>query len=162
MSDKILQTIDPEGDLKEQLQAIRDNFLTLQKDSLKGAAQVLALTALSSDQSVTSATPVGIGLKTSITTSGGLVMLFGVASLETNGVANATTTVRLTLDDETKGEQFLSLVNLYSGVACIPWAGAVGAGVHTIDLTFGIDAGISLVHGDLDNQTYLLAVEFII
>ena len=160
MSDKILAVIDPEGDIKEQLQSIRDNFLTLQKDSLKGAAQVLAFTSLGADVSVPETSYTTKGLKTSITTSGGLIMLFAVSVVETQGVATATTSVQLTLDGESKGTQDLGLLNLYRGVSCIPWAGSVGAGVHVIDALFKTDAGSSLVHGGLEPETYLMAVEF--
>lgn len=166
MSDKILAVIDPEvasfEQVKEQLQSIRDNFLTLQKDSLKGAAQVLAFTSLGADVSVPETTPTTKGLKTSITTSGGLIMLFAVALVETQGVATATTTVQLTLDGEVKAQQDVGLLNVYRGVACMPWAGSVGAGVHVIDMLFQTDAGSSLVHGGLTPETYLVAVEFII
>ena len=162
MSDKILAVIDPEGDIKEQLQSIRDNFLTLQKDSLKGAAQVLAFTSLGADVSVPETSYTTKGLKTSITTSGGLIMLFAVAVVQTQGVATATTSVQLTLDGESKGTQDLGLLNLYRGVSCIPWAGSVGAGVHVIDALFKTDAGSSLVHGGLEPETYLMAVEFIV
>lgn len=162
MSDKILAVIDPEGDIKEQLQSIRDNFLTLQKDSLKGAAQVLAFTSLGADVSVPETSYTTKGLKTSITTSGGLIMLFAVSVVETQGVATATTSVQLTLDGESKGTQDLGLLNLYRGVSCIPWAGSVGAGVHVIDALFKTDAGSSLVHGGLEPETYLMAVEFIV
>lgn len=162
MSDKILQTIDPEGDIKEQLQAIRDNFLTLQKDSLKGAAQVVGLNSLIADISVPETTYTSKGLKMSITTSGGLLLLFAVAVVETQGVATATTSVQLTLDGEAKGQQDVGLLNLYRGVSCIPWAGTVGAGIHVVDVLFKTDAGSSLIHGDLDPETYLIAVEFIV
>ena len=82
--------------------------------------------------------------------------------METQGVATATTSVQLTLDGESKGTQDLGLLNLYRGVSCIPWAGSVGAGVHVIDALFKTDAGSSLVHGGLEPETYLMAVEFIV
>lgn len=156
MSDKILQVIDPDGEIKEQLQAIRENFLTLQKDSLKGAAQVLALSVLSADFATSSTTYTSVGLKASITTSGGLVMLVGVAS-DAGNFAH-TPQMQLVLDDAVKASQLFG-----NGIGgSITWAGVVGAGVHVIDLQFLTNTGTMTLKGGLDNYTYLMAVEFII
>lgn len=158
MSDKILQVIDPDGEIKEQLQAIRENFLTLQKDSLKGAAQVVGFTPLGANQVVSSTSYVSIGLKTSITTSGGLVMLFGVTGMEFD--AGATVAVQVTLDGEVKaqgkGEEAVQ------PTITLVWAGTVGAGVHVIDMQYKALVNPVTITGDLNNSTVLIAVEFII
>jgi hypothetical protein len=160
VSDKILAVIDPEGDVKEQLQSIRDNFLTLQKDSLKGAAQVLALTALGSNVSVTATTDTSIGLKTSITTSGGLIFLFAVCKFSPLGTN--TTTMRLTLDGVTQAQASESRAAGYAANAALVWAGAVGSGLHVIDAVFSVDTSNTTVSGSSTPETYLVAVEFII
>jgi hypothetical protein len=163
VSDKILAVIDTEvtnfAELKEQLQSIRDNFLSLQKDSLRGAAQVLALTPLAANFTVTTATYSTVGLKTSITTSGGLLMLFGITTLDF-GAGVAVIGTQLTLDDETKSES----KGADAAQASIPnfWAGEVGKGVHVIDLQYKAIAGTPTPIGGLTNTTFLCAVEFLI
>lgn len=159
MSDKILQVIDPEGDIKEQLQAIRDNFLSLQKDALKGAAQVIAYTPLNANTSFSTGSFESIGLKSSITTSGGLVLLVGVSMLVDAAPPNSGY-MQLTLDDDVKASTRLDAT--YNNASPCIWAGTVGAGLHVIDLQFQKEAGSPAAKGGLNNYTYLMAVEFII
>ncbi len=159
MSDKILAVIDPEGDVKEQLQSIRDNFLSLQKDSLRGAAQVLAYTNLSNNIAITGLEPIGRGLRTSINCSGGLVMVFASTSISSSG---GTTTAKIIVDDEAK--QQASVSNDPAGSEeslSLMWAGEIGQGVHTIDLLIGTNASPTIIGGSVP-VTSIMAVEFLI
>lgn len=157
---EILDIIDPDGDVKDALKGIRDNFLTQNKQSLRAGAHMLADIVVGTAQTVTSTSYIALtGLSGSFNSSGGLVLVdASIPAFPANRLVNVT----LFIDDEEKAW----------GV-CYDVGGQVGANImisrwiqlnsgnHKWQLKAKVDAGSVSVVAGTDTKTTLSIIEFL-
>lgn len=155
MSDRILAVIDPEGDLKEQLQAVRENFLAIQKRVLGSAAQVLVDYEFPADLSISNTTFDGVGALSQFVSSGGLILIFAQVSSEHGGTGIYS---RIVLDGEGKAQSREGAATSIALTTTLVWAGTPGKGAHTVDVQVRVAAGSATLYGG-DNLTTLKVIE---
>lgn len=127
---EILDIIDSQGNVQEQLEAARNNFLTLTKQTLKLGAYLLASVSVKVAQSVASTAYVALQqFSGSFTSSGGLVQFTGSIVIDnSNAGATYTTVVGLFIDDVEKA-QFI-LTGFLIGSVPISYSENLNAGNH--------------------------------
>jgi hypothetical protein len=156
MSDKILDVINPDGDLKEQLEMIRRNFLALQKNSLGQAAQVLFEGELTTD--------VGFGasyadiseLSGGFTSSGGLVMVVGSITLGATSLCN----VRIVIDDEEKMVAGFATSGGGNTTQPLLYTEKLAEGSHKLQIQ-GVTSGAT-AYGATIAKSYVRVIEFLV
>lgn len=136
---EILDIIDEKADPKESMQSIRDNFKTIQNQTLKAGPYLLASASVKTAQNVTSATYVDLtAFKGSLATSGGLVTFqFSIFAL----VTAANGSYALYVDDV---EVAWASVGIASSVLTnIPlvYSANLNAGNHTWKIKAKVSAG---------------------
>ncbi len=134
---EILDIIDEKKDPKEALQSIRDNFLTINKQSLRAGAYLLTALEVKTNQTVSSLTYVALSqFAGSVNTSGGLVQFCG--SIITNN-SPANTCIGLFVDD-VEVAQSLLVGDIATNVS-VSYIANLNAGNHKWQLKAKTNAG---------------------
>lgn len=145
---EILDIIDEKGDPKDALQAIRDNFISVNKQSLRAGEYLLASASFATTQAFTSATWAQItNCQFSITASGGLLKVF--ASFPSSVAdKNRAGYIKIELDDVIvaagqMGNHFVGDAGNGSqeGQIALAYLANVNAGKHTIKCYARLDSG---------------------
>lgn len=129
---EILDQIDPKGELAEQLESARNNFLTLTKQTLRAGAYLISNTKVETAQVVTSATYAKVtALEGSFNSAGGLVLFAGGISISLSGPQTAS--IVLLIDGEEK--QFIpcsvGAAGVWTSSAPLNFYVALNEGRHT-------------------------------
>jgi hypothetical protein len=157
---EVLDIVDQNGDPKEQMQSIRDNFQTLSRQGLKSGTYLLVDTVLATSQVISSTSYIAVsGLTGSFSSSGGVTLL--QASIPAFPAAH---TVNLTLfldgNETAWGVCYDNGGQTGINVVVQKWL-QLNAGNHKYEIKAKVDAGSVTIGAQSGAKVTLSIVEFL-
>lgn len=155
---EILDIIDEKEDPKSQLQAIRDNFLTINKQGLRAGAYLLQDIVSGTPQVVSSTSYIALnGFSGSFNSSGGLIFFDGSFYVNQIGVGVFFT---LLIDGEEKAWAYLYVAAQGVSNVIINRRISLNAGNHKYEVKVKVSGGSATVNNASIKSTFSI-VEFL-
>lgn len=141
---KVLDIINPEGELRDELLKTKDNFQTLGEIVNLLGVNILASLSLAVSQSITSTSFVKVNNhQASVSTSGGIVAY--IAQISSSMTEGDDAFFEIRVDDVSKSLVSTGLgaggVTRLVGSSTLLWIGSLPAGTHTFKLYAKVTAG---------------------